>query len=71
MLTRIQLRAIGATAHEVEAELHDDLSAIKDQLGLDGSIAEQVISGTPGKSFDGRLTYAVHHRVRMGVVANG
>jgi hypothetical protein len=59
MLTRIQLKASGKTAHEVESQLRVSIDAIKQALGLEGKITDQFIEGTPGVSFDGRLVYTV------------
>jgi hypothetical protein len=69
MLTRIQLKASGPTAHEVESQLRESINAITQALGLQGSITDQYIEGTPGKSFDGRLVYTV--KLHSNVTASG
>lgn len=56
MLTRIQIRAEGPTAHEVEGELRWAAARLIDDFGLSGDLTEQVIEGTPGRTFAGRLS---------------
>jgi hypothetical protein len=77
MLTRIQLKASGKTAHEVEAHMRVAIDAIKQALDLKGSITDQFIEGTPGQSFNGRLVFAIDiqdqimENVVMGNAASG
>ena len=59
MLTRIQIRAEGPTAHEVEGELRWAAARLISDFGLTGELTEQVIEGTPDKSFSGRLSLVV------------
>ena len=59
MLTRIQIRAAGRTAHEVEGELRWAAARLIADFGLTGELTEQVIEGTPDKSFSGRLSVTV------------
>lgn len=59
MLTRIQLRAEGQTAREVETELRWAAARVSHDFGLEADMAEQVIEGTPGHRFTGRLTLTV------------
>jgi len=59
MLTKIQLRASGKTAHEVEGMLRASIDLIESSLGLTGAVTDQYIEGTPGKSFNGRLVYTI------------
>lgn len=59
MLTKIQIRAQGATALDVERDLRDAIAKTESTLGLQGSISEQVIEGTPGIGFEGRISYRV------------
>ena len=59
MLTRIQIRAEGPTAHEVEGELRWAAARLISDFGLTGELTEQVIEGTPDKSFSGRLSIVV------------
>ena len=55
-LTRIQIRAEGPTAHEVEGELRWAAARIIENFGLSGDLTEQVIEGTPGQKFAGRVS---------------
>ena len=71
MLTRIQLKASGKTAHEVEGMLRASIDLIETSLGLTGSITDQFIEGTPGKSFDGRLVYTVNMQSTVEATATG
>lgn len=57
MLIRVQLRADGDTAHSVEDDLLKAMDAIADTLGFDAKITEQVIEGTPGEGFRGRVSF--------------
>lgn len=57
MLIRIQIRADGDTAHSVDAELYEAADKIGDALGLEVKLTEQVIEGTPGEGFRGRLSF--------------
>ncbi len=59
MLDRIQIRASGETAHDVERELRWTAARLAVDFGLEAELAEQVIEGTPGKTFAGRLTLTV------------
>ena len=59
MLTRIQIRAEGPTAHEVEGELRWAAERLIKDLGLTGELSEQVIEGKPGDSFSGRISVIV------------
>ncbi len=59
MLTRIQIRAEGPTAHEAEGELRWAAARIIDDFGLSGDLTEQVIEGTPGRTFTGRVSLSI------------
>lgn len=61
MLTRIQLKADGDTAHSVEQELQDAMRATLEALGeyANPKDAHQVIEGSPGRGFQGRLTFSL------------
>lgn len=59
MLTRVQIRAEGPTASEVEGELRWIAAQIIEQLGLTGELTDQVIEGTPEKTFAGRLSLVI------------
>lgn len=61
MLTRIQIRADGDTAHNVETQLVDAMDAITSALHLIPVMREweQVIEGTPNKGFRGRLSFTL------------
>lgn len=61
MLTRIQLKARGDTAHSVEAELVASMEAVLDALGVDADTrnAHSVVEGSPGQGFEGRLTFSL------------
>lgn len=62
MLTRIQIRASGETAHDVERQLVFAAACIDERLALTTERVDQVIEGTPGKSFDGRLSILVREQ---------
>ncbi len=59
MLTRFQIRAEGDTAHNVEHELRWAAARLADDFGLEAELADQVIEGTPGSTFAGRITLTV------------
>lgn len=59
MIQRVQIRASGQTAHDVETELRWAAARIRCELGLTGELTDQVIEGTPGKQFSGRLSLTV------------
>lgn len=59
MLTRVQIRADGPTAHSVTAQLMNAREKIADALDMEFQEGEQVIEGTPGKGFVGRFTFAL------------
>lgn len=59
MLTKIQIRATGSTAHEVEGELRWAAARLIQDFGLTGELTEQVIEGKPEESFAGRLSIVV------------
>ncbi len=59
MLTRIQIRAEGQTAREVEGKLRCAAARTIEDFGLSGDLTEQVIEGTPGKGFSGRVSLNV------------
>jgi hypothetical protein len=66
MLTRIRIEASGKTAHEVERELRADADAIKQALNIAGAgESHQVIEGTPGKGFTGRLSFPITVRSKI------
>lgn len=69
MLTRIQIRAEGPTAHEVEGELRWAAARIIDDFGLSGDLTEQVIEGTPGKTFAGRVSLNITEQATKGDAA--
>lgn len=59
MLTRIQIKAEGPTARSVEHELRWAAARIGQDFGLEADLTEQVIEGTPGERFAGRLSLVV------------
>lgn len=78
MLTRIRIEATGETAHDVERDLRADADSIKQALGIQTTEPpHQVIEGTPGEGFNGRLSFVVGNRATVrvtpgvGVRANG
>ena len=62
MLTRVQIKADGDTAHDVEAEMADAMRRCAGALGFDATITDQVIEGTPGKGFRGRLAFSLNEQ---------
>lgn len=56
MLSRIQVKATGLTAHSVEEELRDAAAKIAHALGLELEVTDQLIEGSPGRGFAGRLS---------------
>lgn len=60
MLTRVQIRAAGPTAHSVEEQLIEARYKVADALGMEFEEGEQVVEGTPGKGFVGRFTFALN-----------
>jgi hypothetical protein len=59
MLSRIQIRAEADTAHSVEGEMLWAAQRLTEALGFTAELVDQVIEGTPGKKFSGRLTLTV------------
>lgn len=59
MLTRVQIRAEGPTAREVEGELRWAAARLIADFGLTGELTEQVIEGKPDEAFSGRLSVIV------------
>ena len=63
MLTRIQIRAEGPTAHAVEEELRDAARRTQNALGRSVTLSDQVIEGSPSeptdKAFRGRLSLGI------------
>lgn len=59
MLTRVQIRADGPTAHSVQDQLIEARAKVADALEMEFEEGEQVIEGTPGKGFVGRFTFAL------------
>ena len=58
MLTRIQIRARGATANSVADELRDAMNAVEQLFEMDiGDAFESVVEGSPGRGYEGRITF--------------